>query len=219
MPSSLVVTSVAKPARPRCAAARETLRWVAFYACCFASLYSAYWVVASRVRAGQDQQASLDALRADPAAFVWYTLELPDERARGAASPLAVDDDNEAAKRLIDRWRDAPRGAAGPTDDASDFASLFVLAYGAWTSSLDAAAAARLLRRHCGAREFGWIVTKTTDAAHCGGALPAAPAACRGGFYLDDAGRAAVCPDGAFCRRRRRRPFWGGGKSDDPLPP
>ena len=35
--------------------------------------------------------------------------------------------------------------------------------------------------------------------ASCGGLQPTQPAACRGGFYLDDTASVKPCPDGAFC--------------------
>ena len=189
----------ATPAKQRCPRLRATLRWLAFYVGVYLCLYGAFWVVDARFQLGADQQASLDALRADPAAFVWYTLELPDsEQSR---SPLALGDSDESvAEALIRRWR-APRrnDDGGRAADDSDFAALFMLAYGAWTSTLDAAAAGRLLKRHCGAREFEDIVAKRSDPAACGGAAPAEPGACRGGYYADDAGLARTCPDGTFC--------------------
>ena len=54
------------------------------------------------------------------------------------------------------------------------------------------------MRRHCGAREFRGMVKHQHDAS-CGGLQPTQPAACRGGFYLDDTASVKPCPDGAFC--------------------
>ena len=195
--------AAAKPSLARrCGgSARRVAPWCLFYAATFALLYGSYWSIERRVALGRRQQASVDALEADPAAFVWYTLELPDKAS--AKQPAPTDDDRETVKAVVSRWRDrakrpapAPPAAEGTHDD---FAALFLEAYGAWMSSLDAAAAARLLRRHCGSREFVWIVKKQKNEAACGGALPREPAACRSGYYADDDGRGRVCPDGAFC--------------------
>ena len=116
------------PAKQRCPRLRATLRWLAFYVGVYLCLYGAFWVVDARFQLGADQQASLDALRADPAAFVWYTLELPDSEQ--SKSPLALGDSDESvAEALIRRWR-APRQSddGGRAADDSDFAALFMLA-------------------------------------------------------------------------------------------
>ena len=110
--------------------------------------------------------------------------------------PSTPEDENAATRSIIDRWHQTT-GRQAPTQD-NDFAHLFVAAYGAWARSLDAAGAARLLRRHCGAREFRGMVKHQHDAS-CGGLQPTQPAACRGGFYLDDTASVKPCPDGAFC--------------------
>lgn len=164
--------------------------WLAFYAAVFAGLYGAYEVVSLRVALGAQQQKSLDALKANPTSFVWYTLDLPAKQ-----RPATQTGDDAAARSIIDRWHETT--GQKKTDD-SDFAHLFVAAYGAWARSLDAAGAARLLKRHCGAREFRGMVKHDHDTA-CAGIVPAQPAACRGGFYLDDAAKVKPCPDGAFC--------------------
>ena len=83
------------PAKQRCPRLSATLRWLAFYVGVYLCLYGAFWVVDARFQLGADQQASLDALRADPAAFVWYTLELPDSER--SASPLAYSMPHTAA--------------------------------------------------------------------------------------------------------------------------
>merc|ERR1711965_959019 len=57
-------------------------------------------------------------------------------------------------------------------------------------------------RRHCGAREFRGMVKHQHDAS-CGGLQPTQPAACRGGFYLDDTASVKPCPDGAICNASR----------------
>ena len=51
--------------------------WVAFYVSVFGLLYGAYQIVYLRVELGTRQQRSIDALEANPASFVWYTLDLP----------------------------------------------------------------------------------------------------------------------------------------------
>ena len=48
--------------------------WVAFYVSVFGLLYGAYQIVYLRVELGTRQQRSIDALEANPASFVWYTV-------------------------------------------------------------------------------------------------------------------------------------------------
>ena len=48
--------------------------WAAFYVAVFGSLYGAYQIVYLRVELGTRQQQSIDALEANPASFVWYTV-------------------------------------------------------------------------------------------------------------------------------------------------
>ena len=48
--------------------------WAAFYVSVFGLLYGAYEIVYLRVVLGTRQQQSIDALEANPASFVWYTV-------------------------------------------------------------------------------------------------------------------------------------------------
>ena len=48
--------------------------WAAFYVTIFGLLYGAYQIVYLRVELGTRQQQSIDALEANPASFVWYTV-------------------------------------------------------------------------------------------------------------------------------------------------
>ena len=48
--------------------------WAAFYVSVFGLLYGAYQIVYLRVELGTRQQQSIDALEANPASFVWYTV-------------------------------------------------------------------------------------------------------------------------------------------------
>ena len=67
--------------------------WVAFYVSVFGLLYGAYQIVYLRVELGTRQQRSIDALEANPASFVWYTLDLPAKQL-----PATPEGDDAAAR-------------------------------------------------------------------------------------------------------------------------
>ena len=75
--------------------------WAAFYVSVFGLLYGAYQIVYLGVELGARQQQSIDALEANPASFVWYTLDcLPSNSPRHQKRMTP-------RKGGIDRWHQA----------------------------------------------------------------------------------------------------------------